>query len=94
MSLAKRFTGSILSSASDAITFLISCSSSEISLSKSLIKTVSSDCKSSAMLFARHSCHQSTCVESTAGSDVTASIEKSIEKLDKCTDVKVEKCMK
>ena len=42
----------------------------------------------------RHSHLRSTCVESTAGADVIVSTEKSIEKLDKYTNVEVEKCMK
>ena len=93
LGLWKHFTASRLSGVSDAVTFLTSCSSSAISSSKSLIKTVSSDCKTSGMFFSRHSCPQSTCVGSHVdwGQEIA---EKPIKKLDKCTDVKVEKCMK
>ena len=52
---------------------LQSYSSSAIPRSESLTKKVSSDCKTSAILFSRYSCCQSTCVGSTAGSDVIAS---------------------
>ena len=43
-----------------------------------LIKTVSSNSKTYAMLFSRHSCRQSTCVGSKAGYDVIVSASKSI----------------
>ena len=43
-----------------------------------ITKTVSSNCKTSAMLFSRHYCYQSTCVGSTATSDVIISASKSI----------------
>ena len=49
----KHFTTSRLSRASDAVTFLISCSSSGISSPESLIKTAASACKTSAMLFSK-----------------------------------------
>ena len=47
----KLFTASRLSRSPDVVTFLTSCSSPAISLFESLIKTVSSDCTSSAMPF-------------------------------------------
>ena len=76
--LAKHFTAYRLSSVSDPVIFLTSCSASAISSSKSLIKTLSSDCKTSAIPFYRHSCHQSKCVGSTAGSGVSVSTQKLI----------------
>ena len=42
----------------------------------------------------RHYRRRSTCVKSTASADVIVSTEKSIEKLDKYTNVEVEKCLK
>ena len=75
--LAKHFTTPSLSRTSDAVTFLTSCSSSAISSSELLIKTVSSDCKTSEMLFPRHYRH-STRVGSAAGSDVIIFASKSI----------------
>ena len=90
---AKHFTTSRLSRASDAFTYLTSCSSSVISSPESLIKTVSSDCKTSKILFSRHSYRQFTGAGSTVGSNLIVSIEESMEKFDRCTDVKVEKCM-
>ena len=71
-------TASRLSRASDANTFLKSCSSSAIFSSESLIKTESSDCKIFVKLFSRHSCRQSTYVGSTVSSNVIVSGSKSI----------------
>ena len=75
---AKHFTASRLSRASDAVTSLTSFSSLAISSSESLIKAVYSDWTTSAIPFSQHSCCQSTCVGSTAGSDVIVSASRSI----------------
>ena len=78
MNFSKYFTAPRLSRASDAVTFQTSCSSLAISSTESLIKTKSSDCKTSTLLFSQHSFRQSTCVGSTAGADVIVSAAKSI----------------
>ena len=119
---AKHFTASKLSRAADAIIFLISCSSSTISPSESLIKIVSSDCKISAMLFfSAHfspiyvhwisSCLRCICLRIKVDKFIKRGFTRNLRKitidihcqswqiqmlvkLDKYTDVKVEKCTK